>query len=100
MNDDDVVSDLEYIYHICSIINNPDKTNLENVNQTPMATSNIDTLSNNSFKQDELVPTIRGFKIASLNITSLPKHIDELSVAMRNNDIDVLAIMKAEWTTV
>jgi hypothetical protein len=46
------VSDLEYIYHICSIINNPDKTNLENVNQTSMATPNIDTLSNNSFKQD------------------------------------------------
>jgi hypothetical protein len=42
-----------------------------------MATPNIDTLSNNSFKQDELVPTIRGFKIASLNITNLPKHIDE-----------------------
>jgi hypothetical protein len=43
-----------------------------------MATPNIDTLSNNSFKQDEFVPTIRGFEIASLNITSLPKHIDEL----------------------
>ena len=52
-----------------------------------MATPNIDTLSNNSFKQNELVPTIRGFKIASLNITSLSKHIDEL-----NNEIDVLAI--------
>jgi exonuclease III len=57
-----------------------------------MATPNIDTLSNNSFKQDVLVPTIRGFKIASLNITSLPKHIDELRVAMKNNEIDVLAI--------
>jgi exonuclease III len=39
-----------------------------------------------------LLPTIRGFKIASLNITSLPKHIDELRVAMKNNEIDVLAI--------
>ena len=57
-----------------------------------MATQNIDTLSNNSFKQDESVPTIRGFKIASLNITSLPKHIDELRVAMKNNEIGVLAI--------
>ena len=56
-----------------------------------MATPNID-MSNNSFKQDELVPTIRGFKIASLNITSLPKHIDELRIAMKNNEIDVLAI--------
>jgi hypothetical protein len=43
-----------------------------------MATPNIDALSNNSFKQDEFVPTIRGFEIASLSITSLPKHIDEL----------------------
>ena len=56
-----------------------------------MATSNIDK-SNNPFKQNELVPLIRGFKIASLNITSLPKHIDELRIAMKNNEIDVLAI--------
>ena len=56
-----------------------------------MATSNIDK-SNNPFKQNELVPSIRGFKIASLNITSLPKHIDELRIAMKNNEIDVLAI--------
>ena len=56
-----------------------------------MATSNIDK-SNNPFKQNELVPSIRGFKIASLNITSLPKHIDDLRIAMKNNEIDVLAI--------
>ena len=56
-----------------------------------MATSNIDK-SNNPFKQNELVPSIRGFKIASSNITSLPKHIDELRIAMKNNEIDVLAI--------
>ena len=56
-----------------------------------MATSNIDK-SNNPFKQNELVPSIRGFKMASLNITSLPKHIDELRIAMKNNEIDVLAI--------
>ena len=56
-----------------------------------MATSNIDK-SNNPFKQNELVPSIRGFKIASLNIISLPKHIDELRIAMKNNEIDVLAI--------
>ena len=35
---------------------------------------------------------MRGFKIANLNIASLLKHIDELRIIMRNNDIDVLAI--------
>ena len=73
----------------CNITNDVEKTNLKN--ETPMATSNIDK-SNNPFKQNELVPSIRGFKIASLNITSLPKHIDELGIAMKNNEIDVLAI--------
>ena len=38
------------------------------------------------------MPKIRGFKIASLNIASLPKHIDELRIVMSNNEIDVLAI--------
>ena len=40
------------------------------------------------------MPKVRGFKIASLNIASLPKHIDELRIVMTNNDIDVLAINK------
>jgi exonuclease III len=38
------------------------------------------------------MPKVRGFKIASLNIASLSKHIDELRIVMSNNDIDVLAI--------
>ena len=37
------------------------------------------------------MPNVRGFKIASLNTASLPKHIDELRIVMSNNDIDVLA---------
>ena len=36
--------------------------------------SNLNYIDN---QQDRLVPAIRGFKIASLNITSLPKHIDK-----------------------
>ena len=65
-----------------------------------MATSNIDK-SNNPFKQNELVPSsIRGFKIASLNITSLPKHIDELRIAMKIMKLTFLQLMRAEWTTV
>ena len=38
------------------------------------------------------IPTTRGFKMASLNITSLSKHLDELKVFLSNNPIDVLAI--------
>ena len=38
------------------------------------------------------MPKIRGFKIASLNIPSLRKHIDELRTVISNNEIDVLAI--------
>ena len=38
------------------------------------------------------IPTTRGFKMASLNITSLLKHFDELKVFVSNNPIDVLAI--------
>jgi hypothetical protein len=51
--------------------------------------SNLNYIDN---QQDRLVPAIRGFKIASLNIASLPKHIDELRVCMNAKEIDVLAI--------
>ena len=34
----------------------------------------------------------RGFKMASLNITSLLKHLDELKILLNDNPIDVLAI--------
>ena len=39
-----------------------------------------------------LVPQARGFKIASLNIASLPAHIDELRLLMADKNLDVLAI--------
>jgi hypothetical protein len=35
---------------------------------------------------------MRGFKLASLNVTSLTKHIDELRVLLVDHPIDVLAI--------
>jgi hypothetical protein len=38
------------------------------------------------------LPTKRGFKLASLNITSLPKHIDELRVLLADRPVDVLSI--------
>ena len=38
------------------------------------------------------LPRERGFKLASLNITSLPKHIDELRILLADRYIDILAI--------
>ena len=34
----------------------------------------------------------RGFKIAALNITSIPGHIDELRIYMNSKCIDILAV--------
>ncbi len=39
-----------------------------------------------------LVPNVRGLKIASLNINSLLKHMDQLRVCMFNQQVDILAI--------
>ena len=38
------------------------------------------------------LPTIRGFKMTSLNITSLTKHIDELRILLANYPLDVISI--------
>ena len=38
------------------------------------------------------ISNIQGFKIASLNVGSLLKHIDELRILMNNKEIHVLAI--------
>ena len=45
-------------------------------------------------QHERLIPAIRGYKIASLNITSLVKHIDKLRICMNDREIDVLAINK------
>ena len=37
-------------------------------------------------------PIKRGFKLASLNIASLIKHIDELRILLVNNPLDILSI--------
>ena len=37
-------------------------------------------------------PRKRGFKLASLNITSLPKHIDELRILLADDPVDILSI--------
>jgi exonuclease III len=38
-----------------------------------------------------LVPNVRGLKIASLNINSLLKHMDQLRVCMFKQQVDILA---------
>ena len=44
------------------------------------------------------MPKVRGFKIASLNIVSLPKHIDELRIVMSNiMKLMFLPLTNQEW---
>ena len=44
----------------------------------------------------ETMSEMRGFKMGSLNINSLVKHIDELRVAMINQPLDILAINESK----
>ena len=37
-------------------------------------------------------PKVKGFKMAMLNITSLPKHIDEICVLLATKNFDILAL--------
>ena len=53
---------------------------------------NQSNISLSTEKVENLVPNIRGLKIASLNINSLLKHIDELRVCVSKQQIDILAI--------
>ena len=43
-------------------------------------------------KSSAFLPSMRGFKLASLNIASLPKHIDELRVLLSDKPLDILSI--------
>lgn len=56
---------------------------------SPLTQSNVSLDSKGS---EYLVPNVRGLKIASLNINSLLKHIDELRVCMSKQQVDILAI--------
>ena len=48
--------------------------------------------SNLSRGSSAFLPPMHGFKLASLNIASLPKHIDELRVLLSDNLLDILSI--------
>ena len=47
---------------------------------------------NLSRESSAFLPSVRGFKLTSLNIASLPKHIDELWVLLSDNPLDILSI--------
>ena len=42
--------------------------------------------------ESNVFPNQRGFKMACLNIASLPKHIDELRILLSDTRLDMLAI--------
>ena len=50
------------------------------------------TPSSSRCNPDSIITKGRGFKMASFNITSLLKHLDELRVLLNYNCIDLLAI--------
>ena len=62
----------------------------------PCLSSTKETLHTiNNATKDTLIlflPRKRGFKLAFLNITSRPKHIDELRILFADKSIDVLSI--------
>lgn len=52
-----------------------------------------DALSNQrAEKSVSILPPLRGFRMASLNINQLTTHIDELRILLASNDIDIVSI--------
>ena len=49
------------------------------------------TISDRLYPTQSVIPTLRGFKLAALNVRSLVIHIDELRVLLATSPIDVLA---------
>ena len=48
--------------------------------------------SQRGVKSASILPPLRGFRMASLNINQLTTHIDELRILLANNDIDIISI--------
>ena len=61
--------------------------------QTPAAGKNNVMEENSNYSSSAFLPSMRGFKLASLNIASLPKHIDELRVLLSDNPLDILLLI-------
>ena len=54
-------------------------------NNSPVSLNSTNYLLNS-------IPKSRGLKIAALNVASLPKHLDELTVLMQSAPFDILAL--------
>ena len=52
----------------------------------------VEQNSNLSRESSTFLPSMRGVKLTSLNITSLPKQIDDLRVLLSDNPFDILSI--------
>ena len=50
------------------------------------------SVSSNTKSKLDKIPKIRGFKMASLNIVSIPKHFDELAVFMEDKQPDLISL--------
>ena len=70
-----------FIDNICMLGVNSEINSQSVCDKSP---SNCDFLSN--------IKTLKGFKIAALNIASLVRHIDELKMVMSSQTLDILAI--------
>ena len=44
------------------------------------------------------LPKLKGFKIAFLNIVSLPKHLDDLRLRLQSQSLDVLALSETVYS--
>ena len=61
--------------------------------------TNNDTLDSSNAKESlSFLPTKRGFKLSSLNINSLPKHIDELRVLLADRPLTEVKAWLLTWT--
>ncbi|CAH3194280.1 unnamed protein product [Porites evermanni] len=54
-------------------------------------------LFNESHEPTSVLPSQRGFKLASLNINKLITHIDQLRILLAHNEIDILSINETKF---
>ena len=82
------------------IASDNDISNFERDNDTLQSGNQEDSFSTHSFSSDIDFPTVKGLKIANLNVNSLTKHIDEMRVLLAENPFDILSIneSKIDWS--
>jgi hypothetical protein len=86
---------------ICEPDNEPDNETSEEIVDNPNLSESVS--SNNLNKVNSLldfkIPNVRGFKMAFLNIASLPKHIDEFRIYMSVQTFDLIAFNETRLNT-